>query len=119
LRARLARAAEGPQPGDVFAVQPHSPGLGPKDAGDQVEGGGFSRAVRPDQTGDRPFAQVDVQAVNGLDPSECAHQAAGFEDNTRRGIGVLHLIGGGIQGNHAPALPCRDDIPGRCESFSR
>lgn len=70
----LAEELMGSKAGDVFAVQLNLARSWRERAGDNIEKGGFSGPVGPDQTGDRTGLDFDGRAVDGMDTAETLMQ---------------------------------------------
>ena len=66
----LVKQLVGHQPGDVLAVQPDRAAGRPVDAGNGVEQRGLTRAIGPDQPGDRTVCNFQARAVDGLQAAE-------------------------------------------------
>ena len=57
---------------EVLAVELHRPGVGRVEPRDHVEDGRLARPVGPDQTGDRPFRDVERHGVERDDARRSA-----------------------------------------------
>jgi hypothetical protein len=62
-RDPLARDAVGRRPGDVLAIKQDAARRGPQNAGQAVEEGALSRAVRPDDGADFAVLDCDVDVL--------------------------------------------------------
>ena len=65
--------------GNVLAAVDDMPAGGGVDAGDEVEEGGLSRAVWPQESLDFPLFNEEVQVVHDSQPAKAFGQARGFQ----------------------------------------
>src|SRR6516164_8428242 len=79
--------------GHVLACEFHSPSIGKREPGDQIEEGRLPRAVRPDDADDRARLDVEVDASDRLDAAEGLLQASDLEERLV-GVDRLAMYGG-------------------------
>ncbi len=75
LGARMHRQAT-----ELDAIEPHVAGVGSDQPDDEVEAGGLSGAVGPEEADDLSRADVEGDAVDHPPRAERLHQAFGFEN---------------------------------------
>ena len=71
----------GPEPRDRRALELDLALGGLVHPGEQIENGGFSRAVRPDERRDAPARELEVELRDGFDAAEAHGEVRGLEND--------------------------------------
>ena len=66
--------------GDALAAEADAAGTRGQEGGDQLEEGGFSRPVRPDDGEDLAFLHMEGDAIHGGEPTEAFGDVINFEN---------------------------------------
>ncbi len=82
-RQALAVEAAGVRLVEAVAVEADGAGIGLEIAGDDVEGGGLARPVRPDKRRDRALGDREAAIVDGAHAAEMLAQPVDFEERGR------------------------------------